>query len=274
MLCASGISLLAVIGIVAMFITHARSYTNHKLVREMQQNSRFALDSIARDIHMAGYGLAIRDSELDQWLPWVTNMTANPLIVDGATTNDPDTITIAAAFNPPVATLGAATAVGATSLTLASGAASFDTSRKSVIYIGRCETARIITKSGSQLTISTDPTATGEGLRFAYTNGTPVELVQAVTYRCMSDTSLFGTEQFMIRDTGSTAMPDWQKMLCCHIENLQAGPASYGTWISVTARTSEPLARSTLGTGSNDYLRTTITSRIIPRNATAFELRN
>lgn len=274
-LCASGISMLAVVGIVAMFITHARSYTNHKLVRDMQQNARFAMDSITRDLHMAGYGLAVRDSDVPLWIPWATNMTHNPHIEDGATTNDPDTITVAAAFDPPVTYLGMAAAEGATTLTLESGGgAHFDTYRNRVIYLGRCETARVVSKSGNQLSVSTDPTATGHGLRYAYSNGAPVELVQTVTYRCQSETTLFGTEQFMIRDKGSTALPDWQKMLCCHIENLQAGPAGYGTLVAITARTSEPLAKHSDAVGDDGYLRTTVTSRIIPRNATAYRLRN
>jgi hypothetical protein len=275
MLLASGISMLAVIGIVAMFITHARSYTNHKLVREMQQNARFAMDSITRDLHMAGYGLAVRDSDVPLWIPWVTNMTDNPHIEAGATTTDPDTITVAGAFDPPVTQLAAAAPEDSTTLTLQSGGAThFDSYRNRVIYVGRCETARVVSKSGNQITISTDPTTNGKGLRYAYTNGAPIELVQTIVYRCHRETTLFGQEQFLVKDAGSTALPDWQKMLCSHIENLQAGPASYGTWVSVTARTSETLAKHSDGVGDDGYLRTTVTSRIIPRNDTAFGLRN
>ncbi len=267
--------MLAVIGIVSMFITHARSYTNHKLIREMQQNARFAVDSITRDLHMAGYGLAIRDAELPLWIPWVTNMTQNPHIEHGSTTNDPDVLTVAAAFAPPVTSLGAATAKGATTLTLQTGGGShFDTGRNRILYIGRCETARVVGKSGSQLTITTDPSVLGKGLRFAYSNGAPVELVQTVVYRCESENSLFGSEQFLVRDDGDTTLPDWQKLLCSHSENLQADPVSYGTRIAATARTADPLAKQTDKASDDGYLRTTVISRIIPRNDTAFELRN
>jgi hypothetical protein len=276
MLCASAVSLVVITGVVAMFITHLKAYHNQKLVREMQQNARFAADCIARDIRMAGYGLAIRRTNLPSWITWVSGMDQNPMITDGATATDPDELTVAAVFDPPVTTLSAASAVGATTLTVPSGTTQpLTPGNRRVIYIGRTETARVIAKSESQLTISTDPVVTGKGLRHAYPVGTPIEVVSTTTYRCVDNSDEMGGHRYLVRDTGAADITqDWQRMLAADIDDFQVAQTNYAINVSVAARTRKPLINYTDEEKGDSFRRMTIDTRIIPRNAAVLELRN
>jgi hypothetical protein len=274
LLFASFVSTLVVLGIVAVFVTHARAYHDQKLLREMQQNARFAIDSIARDLRMAGYGLNVPVAELTQWISWGPSLTDNPLIVQGATAADPDTLTVAGAFEPAPATLGTAATNGTTTLKLASGGSAFNTGNKSVIYVGRRETAKVVGASGNTLTITTDP-STSKGLRFGHAVGAPVELVQVVSYSVDSAGGLFDGMPYLLReDHAEPAASGWQNMLAGHIENLQVAAASYGFTVSVTARTSDDMSVYVDPDHGDGYKRMTATTRTIPRNEVAVMVRN
>ncbi len=276
MICASAISVVVVTGMVAMFITHAKAYANQKLVREMQQNARFAVDSIARDTRIAGYGLAVRHTELQSWITWIDGMTANPFIQNGATESDTDILTIAAAFDAPVSALSAAADAGATTLMITAGSGSvFAPTNHRVIFIGRTETARIVSSSSGQLSITTDPLTTGKGLRHAYPAGTQIELVTTATYRCVPGTGQIGGHQFLVRDTHNQSLTaEWHKMLAADVDDFQVQQADYGIDIALTARTRDPLLQYTDLEHGDAYRRMTIETRIIPRNATVLASRN
>ncbi len=276
MICASVISVVVVTGMVAMFITHTKAYRNQKLVREMQQNARFAVDSMARDIRIACYGLAVRRTNLQSWIPWIDGMTANPLIQNGLTESDPDILTIAAAFDAPVTELSAAADAGATTLMITPGSSGvFAPANRRVIFIGRTETARILSRSYDQLSITTDPLTTGKGLQYAYPAGTQIEIVTTATYRCVPGTGEIGGHQFLVRDTGDqTVTAEWHKMLAGDIDDVQIQQASYGIDLAVTARTREPLLQYTDPEHGDAYRRMTIETQIIPRNATVLVSRN
>ena len=72
-----------VIGVSSTFLMHAKAYRDQRFIMEMQQNVRFAMDAVCRDVRMAGYGLSIRSSELTNWITWVPGMTVNPLVRPG-----------------------------------------------------------------------------------------------------------------------------------------------------------------------------------------------
>ena len=161
-LVASTLSILVIFGTVMLFITHIKDYRDHKLVREMQQNVRFAVDAVCRDLRMAGYGLNIRRSEMDNWLSWEANFTENPLIQDGAGTNWSDIISIAAAFDSDLAYTANAVSSGVTTITVKDGKGfKFEKNQHRLIFIGRLETARVISRAGDTLTISTHATVSG-----------------------------------------------------------------------------------------------------------------
>jgi hypothetical protein len=276
MMCACAISLMVVTGMVAMFITHAKAYRNQKLVREMQQNTRFAVDSLARDIRIAGYGLAVRRTELQSWIPWIDGMTANPLIQNGTTESEPDILTIAAAFDAPVTELRTTADAGATTLMITPGTSGvFAPTNRRVIFIGRTETARILSRSYDQIVITTDPLTTGKGLRHPYPIGTQIEIVTTATYRCVLGGGQIGGHQFLVRDTGAVAVTaDWHKMIASDIDDFQVQQASYGIEVGVTVRTRDPMLHYTDQEHGDAYRRMTVETRVIPRNSTVLKSRN
>jgi hypothetical protein len=275
-LTASTVSTLVVLGVVALFISHARDHHDQKLIREMQQNIRFAIDTISRDVRMAGYGVSVRDSELSQWISWVDGFTENPLLTQGASTDAPDTLSIAAAFEPPLAETKSDAAEGATTLALESGeGAVFDTGSRSVIYVGRMETARVVNRSGDTLTVSAHPSEAGHGLVNAYPSGTAIERVDVVTYSCRQGTGVFADQPYLSRDDHSNESPtEWLTMAAAYIEDFQVTWDTYALMIDVSGRCSKESPVYTHPTEGDRYRRLTVSTRIVPRNATALTLRD
>lgn len=275
-LAASTISTVVVLGMVTLFISHARDHHDQKLVREMQQNLRFAIDCVSRDVRMTGYGVSVRDSELPQWISWVNGFTENPLITQGATTDDPDTLSIAAAFEPPLGQTDSDAAVGATSLSLEAGqGAQFDTDNRSVIYVGRMETARVVSQSGDTLTLSTHPTEAGHGLLNAYPAGTAIERIDVVTYTCRDGTGVFSGQPYLSRDDHSDESPtEWLTMAAAYIEDFQITRDTYSLTLDVSGRCSKESPIYTHPTEGDRYRRLTVSTRIVPRNSPALTLRN
>lgn len=266
---AGGLSMLLILGIAATFIMHARSYRNQKLVRELQQNVRFALDSVVRDVRMAGYGLPVFDSALDTWIPWVTNLTNNPVIVPAASTNERDTVTLAAALQAPVASLALPAAPGATTLTVSSGEGDrFEASHHRVLFLDRTEVARVVSRAGDVLTISTDPALAGHGLEFAYTNGAPIERIDAVTYQWSDLPTNAPARPYLWREDYSGAVTQqWHKMVAGHIEDFQVATDNRSVTVTLTGRTAEPLYGHVDEAHGDSFYRMTVTTTILPRNA-------
>jgi type II secretory pathway pseudopilin PulG len=271
---ASAISAFVVLGITALFLLHLKDFRRQKMIRELQQNMRFAADAVARDVRMAGYGIAVRPSDLSQWIIWVTNFTTNPKIVQGATATAPDRLIVAAAA--PAATLAAAAAAGSTTLQLQSGqGANFDTARRRVLFVGRSETVRVTGVAGDTLTISASPTTAGPGLRCAHPAGAPVERVDTATYFCSRGTPFGAAEPFLARDDGSGPFTnDWQAMIACGIEDFQLVVRPYGIGLQLTGRCLEADPQYTDPVTRDHYHRITLNTEITPRNAAALLLRS
>lgn len=274
MVFASTLSAVMVLVLLQVFSTHMRAYRSQRLVREAEQNVRTALDTVARDLRMAGYGLLVPDAELAQWISWVPGFSANPLIVEGATPTAPDTLRLAAAFDAPVATLANATAGGSTVIQVASGqGAAFNTTDRSVLCIGRLETVRVAAISGDRLTVSAEP-ASSRGLRYAYPAGTPVERVSVVTYSWRPAAIGFPAYPYLAREDGRfTGTNMWQNMLAGYIEDFQVARQGDSFTVRVTGvtRTPDP-AKDTGGTGTA-YTRVTAATEVAPRNAAIFRVR-
>ena len=275
-LVASTLSILVIFGTVMLFITHIKDYRDQKLVREMQQNVRFAVDAVCRDLRMAGYGLNIRRSEMDNWLSWEANFTENPLIQDGAGTNGSDIISIAAAFDSDPAYTANAVSSGVTTITVQDGKGfKFENNEHRLIFIGRLETARVISRAGDTLTISTHPTVSGEGLRYGYPADSPVERIEVTSYSCKVGSGSLAGIPYLARSDAepSVLFKDLRNIVAAYIEDLQFTSDGYAFELSITGRTSERMSRP--GTGDDDnYRRMTVTTRITPRNAAGVVLRN
>lgn len=275
MVFASAISVTLVLALLQVFSVHMRAYRAQRLVRESEQNVRTALDTVARDIRMAGYGLQVSATELAQWITWVPSFTANPLIVPGATTTAPDTIRVAAAFDAPVAHVADATAGGDTVIEVQPGeAAAFNTTDRKVICVGRLETVRIVAISGDRLTVSAEPAATGRGLRFAYPAGTPIERVSVVSYSWQPAGSGYPSYPYLIRDDGRfTGTNLWQNMLAGYIEDFQVAKQGDSYTLLITGVTRAPVPDKSTGGAGTTYRRVTVSTQVAPRNAAIFRVR-
>lgn len=238
---ASTISSLLVLSLVNMFVQQRRAYKSMQLINEMEQNVRVAADMVARDTRMAGYGLSMPLGTLSSWITWVSGISNYVQIVQGAV-GGRDRIHLVAAAEAPVGALASAAAAGSTTLTLASGeGARLNTYNKKVIFVGKTESARVVSISGDTLTISTDATASGVGLRYSYPAGAVIELIKVITYDWKNDPYNYPYVPHLRRDdsTGSFSY-EWQKITASHIEDFQANSTTGGVAIAITGRSSRP----------------------------------
>jgi hypothetical protein len=224
-------------------------------VNDMNQTVRVALDTVSADLRTAGYGAPIIN--IGAWVPWVPAVTGPVSVVQG-TSPSADIMHLVGAFDDPVAFVGAASSPGATILQLQSGQGSqFNTARKRIIYIGRCETARIVSIADDTLTVSVDPTSSGLGLRYAYPIGTPVELVKVVTYSWGNDYAPYG--QYLKRwDNDDVTIVEWQKMIASNIEDFQITGAGKRYVVSMSGRVANMDPWYTHPTRNDHYRRTTV----------------
>jgi hypothetical protein len=218
---------------------------------------------------MAGYGLPVFDSDLDAWIPWVSGFTNNPLIVPAASTNERDSITIAAAMHDPVAWLTSPAPVGATSLTVGSGEGThFDATHHRVLFLDRTEVARVVSRTGDVLTISTDPTTSGRGLQYSYPVASQIERVETVTYAWSNLPTNAPFRPYLLReDYSGTVTQDWQKMVAGHIDDFTVSNAAPAVSVSIVGRTADPLYGHTDETAGDSFYRMEVQTEVLPRNA-------
>jgi type IV pilus assembly protein PilW len=262
---ACGISVALISGLVGTYVQMRRAYKSMQRITELQQNVRAATDMVSRDLRMAGYGLPISNYYVSRWITWVAGMTANPMIVQGASATAPDRLHIAAAFDAPQGHLAGAISEGATLISLQSGeGANFDTSRRKVIFIGKSELARVVAVNGDSLTISIDPTVNAKGLRYDYPADAPVELIKVVTYSWSNNPNDYPQKPHLERDDNlDTLSYSWQRMVAGNIENFQVVPVgTAGYRVDISGRTDKRDNRF----GGDGYRRMTMSSQIAPRN--------
>lgn len=259
------LGVMVIAGATTAYIQYRRMIISQQINAEVQATLRTAAMYLVRDLTMAGYGLDLTSVRLQQWITWVPNFTANPLVTQGSG-SAADTITMAAAYDR-LASLAAAVASGANTITLSStDAAKFNTAEKRLIYIGGSELARITAINSGTLTISTHPTS-ARGLKYSYTAGAPVELVRAVTYSVDLTTAGSGLPyQFKREDYTSDTQYWYQNVLTAGIDDLQAERVGNVFTITLRARstTVDPLYRDP-ATGSH-FRRANLTLRVVPRN--------
>ena len=263
---ASAIAAVIVAGVVMAFIGQARMYRRLRELNEMRQNLRTALDMVVRDVRMAGYGVPSTGPSL--WTDSMGVVSNCVAIKQGAGVDDPDEITIVSGFEEPLTSLASKASRGTTSIYVASGTGDrFNTTTKKLIFVGRLETARVLSITGDNLTISTHPTDTGRGLMHSHPAGSPLELVQVVTYSCNLSPTGFPHRPYLIRDNHSAAfISDLQKIVGLGIDDLQVKQNSNSVTIAVTGRTSHPDAEYTHPAKGDHYRRDVITTTVYPRN--------
>jgi prepilin-type N-terminal cleavage/methylation domain-containing protein len=247
------LGLVILASVLESFSSQDKAYRIQDRITTMQQSVRVAADLVVEDVRMTGYGVPA--SGVGSWIGWVS-MTSNPDITDGAA-GAPDEISLAAAFDGEVGALTTPAAAGAITLTLGAGeGANFNTTDRSVLHLGRNESAVVTGVASDVLTIDTDPTTAGnQGLAASYPSGTPVEAVSVITYRLVG-TTLMRNEN---RGDGDEPVVDG-------IEDLQVTRAGGTVTLQFTGRTAKEDPDYTHPTEGDGYRRLTYAPQVNLRN--------
>lgn len=251
-----------------IFIALNRTYQVQKQFNDMQQNLFSCVDAIVRDARMPGYGFDIRYGTAADWIDWVPGVTGTVHITDGGGPSNPDALSVVAALEAPVGSLTQPTARGATLISVSSNALfALDNTVRKVIYVGKTETARIVNMSGNMLTISTHPTRTGHGLRYAYPAGSPVERVDVVTYACYPASSNVFNRPYLARsDNQGIITNEILTVTGLDIDDFQLSARASGVSVSLRARTRYPDRYYTHPVEGDHYRRKELTAIIEARN--------
>jgi hypothetical protein len=236
---------------------------------EMQENLRIASDIVAADIRMAGYGFALPDAAMAQWITWVNGVTGRVNVVQGATHNDPDTLTLVGAFKGEVTQLTQAAAVGTDRVAVGLSFLDLVSLIGRPILIGRLELARVrtVNLATRQVIFTTDPAVTAAGLRHAYPAGTPVEPVEVVTFRCNTSPGPFPGRPYLAKDSHPLiTMPEVQKMVAAGIEDMQVSQSSNTVTVVLRGRTRNPERGYVDPIYGDAYRRATAVVKAHPRN--------
>jgi hypothetical protein len=262
---AAVISMIIAGAVLTSYVQFQRGMETQRFLSEIQQNIRVGLEFISRDLSMAGYGFKdINPVHIPLWINWAY-LPENPYIEDGLN-GGADRITMAGAYER-VSELAAA-ASNTTEITVALGTGGdFNTTTKSVIYIGRNELARIVAVAGDTLTISTAPDQIGEPLKYDYPAGTPIELVKVYTYSVYRPGADSDEPPYLRREDYAEDYDYWfNQVITSGIDDLQmerSGPlvkvALRGRSLSVDTALNDP--------GLEDqYRRLSMTNKVFIRN--------
>ena len=275
-ICATFVGVMLMTMFVAGFTQQRRVYRKEQLITEMQQNARFAIETISRDIRMAGYGLNVPPHQLNAWVSWLPNFHQNPMITNGSDGND--SLTVVAAFNAPVATLSAGASSGSQSLSVTMLTPDAIVAGN-LIFLGKSETLRVEEVSGNTLTVSAHPSA-AQGISFTHAAGTPVELVSEVEYEVRTGEQWLDNFPYLARiDStmdyqwfpGSSSLTSVNPIeafmvSAAYIEDLSFERRDGGIEISLTARTSQPDATYEHPVEKDPFRRLNLSSLVRPRN--------
>jgi hypothetical protein len=210
----------------------------------LQSNVRAAMQIVSRTLTMAGYGLGMPNSQLEYWITWVSDFDSNPKLIDGSS-GTPDRILIAGAFSR-TATLSSDMTMSDQIVLNSGEGPKFNTSNKKLIYIGGLELARVRSRSGDTLTISTHPSLNA-GLHNDYPAGTSVELVEVREFAIDSDGGPQG-ETVLTMDNFTTAgtyieqlnQALYYRVAAIGIEDLQFTPSTLGYEVRISGVAIDP----------------------------------
>jgi prepilin-type N-terminal cleavage/methylation domain-containing protein len=263
--------------IVSTCITQRKTYAVQEQVTEMTLNVRAALDMLTREVRMAGYG--VPTSQLADWIDWVRDAQGDPLVLTSPVLltkgeTEPDSLTIAGCFDPPIASLEADVEAGSSNLQVRydSPTNKVNTATKKIVYIGRHEHGVVTASPDDQarvntITIDTAPTEAGkQGLTGEYAaDTTPIEVLKVITYSIAVDEKNYATPTPILKrheHTGGHAQP-----LAEHIEDLRLSQDGETVIIAMTGRTARPDSTYTHPIKGDGYRRLTLSARVHLRNA-------
>lgn len=227
------IGCIALLFIGTYFDSSRRAMLSGTANENVEANLRAGMRTLLDALRGQGYGVPA--TSLANWITW-TSYTGNPTIVAGASPSIPDSVSIASCGGTPLATLSAAAAAGATTLTLSADMTGLlDTASRSLLLLDETESLKVTSVSGTAITVDSDPTVVGaQGLSRAYPSGTPVCRVDVATYDVDTANNLLRVNRY----DGAGAQP-----LLDDIVNLKITPSSAGQpqyQITLTARSSAP----------------------------------
>ncbi len=233
---AMAISLILLAGVLGAFTAQDKAYRLQNNLTELQQNLRVAVEFMSDDIQLAGYGAPDDEDNWGIWYDWAPIagvFTANPTIIDGVA-GAPDTLMIAASFDPAATELSADEDFDSKSMSIAAGSGDqFDSATNKLVFIGRYEYAQVtnVPGSGSTISINTDPAdllgngSSADGIQTPRYEGDPVELVQVVSYYVLN-------EMLMRDDNAGNALP-----LIINVEDFQVVQVGDSLSVTISART-------------------------------------
>jgi len=253
-----------VASIAAVLVFYRNAGHNQRIHDNLWQNLRSALDTLGRDVRMAGYGVAVPDEELPLWFDWVEPLTNVCTVTRGGTS---DTVTVIHAREEPVAELAFDSEPGDTTLVLRPGeVGAFALESRKVIYIGKLETARIVGRLDDRLFVSTDPIRPDRGLEHYYPAGTPIELVKVVTYSTAVLEDAQDTLFCLLRDDGEQGAGSvMQRATAVCVERLDVSLDGNVVNVSLNGKSTRPAHRFA-PSGGDGYMRMTVGSSFVIRN--------
>lgn len=263
---ASALAVLLIAGLLTSLIYQRWTFKVQRDINAMHQNIRSSMETLARDVSMARYGIRVADVNLDQWIDWEPGFNTNPQVIEGGT--GPDELLIASALGDPVAELGTLSTNGSHIIQLRAGeGALFTGKNRNVIFIGQTETAKILTVAGDTLVVTRVP---GEqrGLKFNHPAGTPVELVRTVRYRIFHQAGGFPADYVLLReDSLQQISAEWQQVHAIDVEDLQIAVDGKSLNVALIGRTPRPDFRYQHPDVGDGYRRWTLERTIYARNA-------
>jgi len=176
-------SSVVMVGVLKFHAAHNRAQLQQDALTEVEQNLRGAMELVTDAVRTSSYfGVEpFHQSALPSPYPsgWLS-ITQSPVVTQGATTADPDSITVAGCYQEPLTTLSALADVNQNTLTVADGSGF---AANQMIVIGQIESVVVTSVSGNTLSIDTDPsTVSREGLEHKFAVGSPVCRVDVVTF--------------------------------------------------------------------------------------------
>lgn len=262
---ALAVMMITMSAVVAFFGSFQRITQQQDQVVALQSNLRAASDRMTSTLRRADYGSP--RSLLPTWVNWVSGFNSNPMITAGATSTDPDSITIAACTTRPIAIVAAnvLSGVGNNTATLTSTVpgqtiaqlfASAQNKHLMRFIAGSLPAdgfARVTAISGSTVTFDTDPGTSGNQgfVGRSYFIDTPVCRVDVTTYAVDPTSRTLTIDQHQGR--GAEAAFDG-------ITDLQITGSGNGYDFTVSGLSERP------DPGTNAFIPRSLTAAITVRN--------
>jgi prepilin-type N-terminal cleavage/methylation domain-containing protein len=184
-------------GVIQFYLVQSRTNTQQDQSVALEENLRLASGMVSDALRNARYATP-GGSNPSSWVTWVPNFTSNPLVTQGSGSN-PDTLSVAACFQEPVATLsacvgtaGCPVAIGVTSLSvIATGGRNLadllDTSNKGLVRIGETEFAFVTSVNSTSIGVDTGTAAGTQGIQKPHPIGAEICRVDVITFSIGND---------------------------------------------------------------------------------------